>query len=95
MTSPTFVIVRRYKGFLPLVHADMYRIATTGEFDDLDLVEEAADGVLVIEWGAPIAAQIGVDHLAVHIERVDESARRFEFHPSGTWCERDLGELTA
>ncbi len=95
VTSPTFVIVRRYKGFLPLVHADMYRIASTGEFDDLDLVEEATDGVLVIEWGAPVAAQIGADHLGVEIERLDESSRRFAFHPSGVWCERNLGELTA
>lgn len=95
VTSPTFVIVRRYKGFLPLVHADMYRIASTGEFDDLDLVEEATDGVLVIEWGAPVAAQIGVDHLVVDIDRVDETSREFSFHPSGVWCERNLGELTA
>ena len=95
VTSPTFVIVRRYKGFLPLIHADMYRIASTGEFDDLDLVEEATDGVLVIEWGAPIASQIGVDHLAVSIDVVDESTRRFGFQPSGIWCERNLGELSA
>lgn len=95
VTSPTFVIVRRYKGFLSLTHADMYRIGSTGEFDDLDLIEEAADGVLIIEWGAPVAQQVGPDHLVVQIDVVGEHERQISFRPSGLWCERNLGELAA
>lgn len=95
VTSPTFVIVRQYKGFLPLIHADMYRITSTGEFDDLDLVEESVDGVLVIEWGAPFAAQVGLDHLAVAIDIVDDTSRRIAFQPSGSWSGRNLAELAA
>jgi len=95
VTSPTFVIVRQYEGFLRLTHADMYRIGSTGEFDDLDLIEESSDGVLVIEWGAPVAAQVGADHLAIDIVVIDETTRRLTFRPSGGWCERDLEELAA
>lgn len=95
VTSPTFVIVRHYEGFLGLTHADMYRLGSTGEFDDLDLIRQAADGVLVIEWGAPVAALVGADHLAVDIEVVGEEARKFVFRPSGRWCGRDLEELKA
>lgn len=95
VTSPTFVIVRQYNGFLRLTHADMYRIGSFGEFDDLDLIEEAADGVLVIEWGAPVVTQIGRDHLAIEIEVIDEFTRCFTFRPSGAWRGRDLEELAA
>ena len=95
VTSPTFVIVRRYQGFLELIHADAYRLTSTGEFDDLDLIEQAAEGVLIIEWGAPIAAHVGTDHLAVEIEIVAEDSRCFGFRPSGIWCDRNLEVLTA
>ena len=57
VASPSFLLVRRYDdGFLPLIHADVYRLASIAEFDDLELEEEAADGVLVIAWGGAVAA---------------------------------------
>ena len=38
IASPTFVIARVYlDGFLPLVHADVYRLGSILEFEDLDL----------------------------------------------------------
>ena len=94
VVSPTFVIVRQYDGFLSLTHADMYRIGSSGEFDDLDLIEEASSGVLVIEWGAPVASQVGRDHLAVDITIAEDESRTFAFRPSGVWSERNLGELS-
>ena len=95
VTSPTFVLVRRYRGFLELTHADVYRLGSTAEFDDLGLTEEASDGVLVIEWGGVVAAQVGADHLSVEIGLTEDGDRRFVFRPSGTWCDRNLGDLAA
>ena len=35
--SPSFVIVKIYEdGFVPLVHADVYRLGSMAEFDDLE-----------------------------------------------------------
>lgn len=92
VTSPTFVIARRHDdGFLPLVHADAYRIGTMAEFDDLDLIDE--DAVLVVEWGEAVAAGVPEDHLVVRLEPIGDTERRVVLEPHGTWSERDLEGL--
>jgi tRNA threonylcarbamoyladenosine biosynthesis protein TsaE len=48
--SPTFVLVRHYRGRLPLVHADLYRLGSRAEIDALGLLQLSEDGVLVVEW---------------------------------------------
>lgn len=94
VTSPTFVISRIYRGgFLTLVHADMYRLASIAEFEDLEITDDGIDGAVVIEWGDTVVESIGPDHLSVTIE-IAEPGRIFTFEPSGIWCERDLGMLT-
>ena len=56
ITSPTFLIAKTYRnGFLPLLHADVYRLGSVAEFDDLALIDQASDGALMIEWGAAVA----------------------------------------
>ncbi len=93
--SPTFVLVRRYDGFLPIYHADVYRLGSTGEFEDLDLPDTASDGVLLVEWGEAVAGAVPRDHLVVGIDIVDETTRTVTFRPQGTWRERDIGEVAA
>lgn len=94
IVSPTFVIARVYlDGFLPLVHADVYRLGSILEFEDLDLEETAASGVLVIEWGEAVEDAIAEDRLVIEIEIDGESARRFRFLPHGSWMERSLEEV--
>lgn len=95
ITSPTFVISRIHRqGFLPLVHADVYRLGSVAEFEDLELPDEALDGVLLIEWGATIAESIGEDHLTVSIDIDSETERTITFEPSGAWKQRSLDLLT-
>ena len=67
VTSPSFVLVQSYQGFMPVVHADVYRLATVAEFDDLELPDEAADGVLLIEWGDAVQTQLPPDHLVIDL----------------------------
>ncbi len=94
ITSPTFVISRIYRdGFLPLVHADVYRLGTLAEFEDLELPDDAEAGVLLIEWGDAVAAGLGDSHLVVHID-VEREERIFTFMPQGSWIERSLEMLT-
>jgi len=50
VASPTFVLVRHYRGRLPVVHADLYRLDSDAEVADLGLLELSQDGVLVVEW---------------------------------------------
>jgi tRNA threonylcarbamoyladenosine biosynthesis protein TsaE len=57
VVSPTFTIVREYRGRLPLVHVDVYRLESVRELEDLGLDEIVRDdAVSVIEWGDAVAA---------------------------------------
>lgn len=94
VTSPTFVLMRRYdSGFLPLVHVDVYRLQTVGEFEDIEALEDGRDGVVVIEWGEAVGAVMPPDHLRVQIAVEGDGVRRITFQPSGSWMQRPLGEV--
>ncbi|MCL1601675.1 MAG: tRNA (adenosine(37)-N6)-threonylcarbamoyltransferase complex ATPase subunit type 1 TsaE [Actinomycetia bacterium] len=93
ITSPTFLIEKVYRdGFLPLIHADVYRLGSVGEFEDLELADEGADGAVLIEWGDAIADSLPPDHLVIRFE-IDGDDRVISFEPHGRWSERDLGAL--
>lgn len=94
ITSPTFLVVRSYDdGLLPLTHADVYRLASTAEFTDLELVEESAEGVLAIEWGGAVRSALPADLLSVNIEADDTGTRTVTFSGEGQWANRSLEEL--
>lgn len=93
VTSPSFVIVRTYTGLIPFTHVDVYRLQSSGEFEDLELVEDAADGVLVIEWGPAVVASVPRDHLLVTLDVVAEEQREISLFPKGSWRSRPLQEL--
>ncbi len=95
VVSPSFVLVRQYRsGFLPLVHVDVYRLGTMNEFDDLEVLDLAADGVLVIEWGDALEGSVPEDHLRIDFVVEEDGARLLRLVPEGSWTERNL-ELVA
>jgi tRNA threonylcarbamoyladenosine biosynthesis protein TsaE len=53
VSSPTFTLVQEYRGRLPFLHADLYRISGA-EADELGLDELGPDGVVAIEWAAKL-----------------------------------------
>lgn len=92
VVSPSFVLVRQYRsGFLPVIHADVYRLASMNEFDDLEVLELARDGVLVIEWGHAVESALPIDHLRVEFTVDDDGSRTLRFVGVGSWAERELG----
>lgn len=56
VSSPTFTLVQEYRGRVPLLHADLYRLSGA-EADDLGLEEIGGDGVLAVEWAAKLASR--------------------------------------
>jgi tRNA threonylcarbamoyladenosine biosynthesis protein TsaE len=50
VSSKSFVLMGEYHGRITLYHADLYRLVTPEEVEDLALAEITADGVLAVEW---------------------------------------------
>lgn len=91
VTSPTFVIVKQYVGFLRLTHVDAYRLGGTAELADLDLMDDS--GVLIVEWGEAVESSIGSDHLNIRIDHLSETSRAILFEPKGTWKTRQIDRV--
>ena len=73
ITSPTFTLVHSYPctGKLTLHHADLYRLDSSTDVDDLALHELAAfGGIVLVEWGDVAAATLG-DHLEIRLTHPD------------------------
>lgn len=76
VSSPTFALVHRYDGPLPLCHFDMFRITTlddlysTGFFDYLE-----TDAVLAVEWSENIGEALPEPHITVELS-IGEGDRR-------------------
>lgn len=67
--SSSFVLVTAHPGGrLPLLHADLYRLSAPEEIAELALEEEAAGGVLVVEWPERWAGGLPPDRLTVLFE---------------------------
>ena len=93
VVSPTFVLVRQYEGLLPLFHADIYRLGSTAEIEELELPAAASDGVLVVEWGEAAGQAFGDDHLLVRFTVEDDGTRTLQLTPHGSWVGRPLAEV--
>jgi tRNA threonylcarbamoyladenosine biosynthesis protein TsaE len=82
VTSPTFALAHRYRGAVPVVHLDLYRLATSPERDVEDLAAEVDDrAVAFVEWPEQGAAWLPAAALEVAIELDADGNRRFAVRP--------------
>lgn len=78
INSPTFTIVKGYKGDkCPLYHLDLYRL--DGVNNDFDLEEYMeGDGVCVIEWPFQVSEILPKEYLKINLTRDGEEERTIE-----------------
>ncbi len=70
ITSPTFTIINKYSGRLPLYHFDVYRIADPEEMDYIGCDEYFfGEGVCLIEWAELISDIIPDNAQWIKIEK--------------------------
>lgn len=94
VNSPTFTIMKQYKGRLPLYHMDVYRLEDTG--DDIGLEEYInGDGVAIVEWSNLIESSLPDERLAITIERTGDDERKITLTPTGTSYEKLVKEVLA
>lgn len=91
VVSPTFTLVREYRGRLDIAHVDVYRLDRIQEVVDLGL-EELGDGdaVLLVEWGDVVEEILPADHVTIELRTAEgDDVRRIALSPGGqTWIER-------
>ena len=75
VTSPTFVLVQQYRGQIPLVHADLYRLDGGAAVDDLGLEDLCSGAVVAVEW-AERMPRIPTGSVSVRIEDAGGDTRR-------------------
>ena len=83
VNSPSFVLLARHEGETPLYHADLYRLTAVAEVEELALAEQAADGVLLVEWPERDAQALPAEHLLVALDAVEGAPDQRRITPGG------------
>ncbi len=79
VNSPTFVIIKEYKGKLPLYHFDLYRLNKSTVLDAESYEEYFyGDGVSVIEWADKIRKLLPKKYIEIKLKVAGENKRRVE-----------------
>ena len=81
-SSPTFAIVNEYwaESGMPVYHFDFYRIDEPADATRIGFEEYLCSGsYCFIEWTEKVEDILQGDFIPIHIERVDDTNRRFIF----------------
>lgn len=80
VTSPTFALLHQYDGRVPIGHADLYRLASDIEIEELGLEELIERGaVLFVEWGRKFPEMVRKTTLWVDLDIISDDERRVRF----------------
>lgn len=79
VNSPSFVIIKEYKGRIPLYHFDLYRLDKAHSLDSVGYDEYFyGDGVTVIEWAERVKKELPARHIEVKFSVKAETTRAIE-----------------
>jgi len=84
VNSPAFVLIREYKGKIPLYHMDLYRLNNYLDIFSIGYEEYLyAEGITVIEWAQRLGYLLPKNYLRVDFKIVDKNVRRLKFSAEG------------
>src|SRR5213083_1206773 len=75
VASPTFALVNEHPGRVPLVHADLYRIARPEELRELGLEAGYDLAATALEWADRFPEVVPDDHLEIRFEPTPDGRR--------------------
>lgn len=84
VNSPTFVVMNRYVGRLPLYHFDLYRLDDPREIVNIGYEEFLyGNGVTVIEWAEKLGGLFPKEYLKIRLIFQNQNTRRIEISAQG------------
>jgi tRNA threonylcarbamoyladenosine biosynthesis protein TsaE len=101
VVSPTFTLLREYRGRMPVRHLDVYRLDHVQEAIDLGLEELLDDGVVLVEWGEGVREVLPATRLELTLallppDEADDDTRRLTITTTGPeWAARRDALLAA
>ncbi|MFH1782803.1 MAG: tRNA (adenosine(37)-N6)-threonylcarbamoyltransferase complex ATPase subunit type 1 TsaE [Candidatus Omnitrophota bacterium] len=76
INSPSFVLIKEYKGRIPIYHMDLYRLDNVMEVEDIGIEEYIyGDGVTVIEWGDKIKELLPEKTIVIRFKMIGDNKR--------------------
>ncbi|MBW2569394.1 MAG: tRNA (adenosine(37)-N6)-threonylcarbamoyltransferase complex ATPase subunit type 1 TsaE, partial [Deltaproteobacteria bacterium] len=69
ITSPTYTLVNEYPGRYTLFHADLYRIESPVDLEDIGIDEMIdGNGVVAVEWANKLQKNLHLEYISLHFE---------------------------
>ena len=94
VNSPSFVVLKEYRGEKDLYHFDVYRLEPKSFCETLDYEKYFyGKGVTVVEWAEKVTDILPDEYLEVKIAYGEGDNRLFEFRPVGGQFEKILKEI--
>ena len=95
VNSPSFLIIKEYKGKHRMLHIDVYRLKIPErELENIGFEEYLnSDFIIVIEWADKIRGLLPKERMEIIFEHVDFNERLIKFKPYGEKYENLLLEL--
>jgi tRNA threonylcarbamoyladenosine biosynthesis protein TsaE len=75
--SPTFVLFEEYRGRLPVVHLDLYRLKHESEIEELGAFDRMGNGsVILVEWGDRSSRILDMSDVVIRLQMTGGTSRR-------------------
>lgn len=79
VNSPSFVLVKEYKGKIPLYHFDIYRLNKLKDIEDIGYEDYLGRrGVVVIEWARKMGRILPKKYLEITLKIKSQNERKIE-----------------
>ncbi|MDP8261127.1 MAG: tRNA (adenosine(37)-N6)-threonylcarbamoyltransferase complex ATPase subunit type 1 TsaE [Candidatus Kappaea frigidicola] len=92
--SPSFMLIRQYKGKLPLYHFDLYRLDYLEQVEFLGYEEYFyGEGVCCMEWANKIEELLPAEYLQINIKFLSEHKRKITFKSVSDRYNNIIGKL--
>lgn len=84
VSSPTFVMIHEYRGRLPLIHVDLYRLHTNAEAESIGMQDYfTGQAIIVIEWADRFPTLLPEDRLEVRLTHRSLATRKAQLTAHG------------